>query len=117
MKYDFTIIGSGIIGLTLAFKLKQKFNNSKIAIFEKEPNSKNIFSEIFFKDALSEAKNSEDRQKKGRRKSFFDGIVINWKDLSIVINILLIFMFLCITVEIIKMNTKIKNDIEYFIKN
>ena len=25
MKYDFTIIGSGIIGLTLAFKLKQKF--------------------------------------------------------------------------------------------
>jgi L-2-hydroxyglutarate oxidase len=39
MKYDFTIIGSGIIGLTLAFKLKQKFNNSKIAIFEKESNS------------------------------------------------------------------------------
>ena len=39
MKYDFAIIGSGIIGLTLAFKLKQKFNNSKIAIFEKEPNS------------------------------------------------------------------------------
>ena len=39
MKYDFTIIDSGIIGLTLAFKLKQKFNNSKIAIFEKEPNS------------------------------------------------------------------------------
>ena len=35
MKYDFAIIGSGIIGLTLAFKLKQKFNNSKIAIFEK----------------------------------------------------------------------------------
>ena len=26
MKYDFAIIGSGIIGLTLAFKLKQKFN-------------------------------------------------------------------------------------------
>ena len=39
MKYDFAIIGSGIIGLTLAFKLKQKFNNSKITIFEKEPNS------------------------------------------------------------------------------
>ena len=39
MKYDFAIIGSGIIGLTLAFKLKQKFNNSKIVIFEKEPNS------------------------------------------------------------------------------
>ena len=39
MKYDFAIIGSGIIGLTLAFKLKQKFNNSNIIIFEKEPNS------------------------------------------------------------------------------
>ena len=56
--------------------LEQFFEN-----IEKEPNSKNIFSEIFYKDALSEAKNSEDRQKKGRRKSFFDGIVINWKDL------------------------------------
>ena len=39
MKYDFAIIGSGIIGLTLAYKLKQKFNNSKILILEKEPNS------------------------------------------------------------------------------
>ena len=36
MKYDFAIIGSGIIGLTLAFKLKQKFNNSNIIIFEKD---------------------------------------------------------------------------------
>ena len=35
MKYDFAIIGSGIIGLTLAFKLKEKFNNSNIIIFEK----------------------------------------------------------------------------------
>ena len=39
--------------------LEQFFEN-----IEKEPNSKNIFSEIFFKDAFSEAKNSEDRQKK-----------------------------------------------------
>ena len=39
MKYDFAIIGSGIIGLTLAFKLKEKFNNSNIIIFEKEKNS------------------------------------------------------------------------------
>ena len=39
MKYDFAIIGSGIIGLTLAFKLKQKFINSNIIIFEKETNS------------------------------------------------------------------------------
>ena len=27
MKYDFAIIGSGIIGLTLAYKLKQKFDS------------------------------------------------------------------------------------------
>ena len=39
MKYDFAIIGSGIIGLTLAYKLKYKFNKSNIIIFEKEPNS------------------------------------------------------------------------------
>lgn len=39
MKYDFAIIGSGIIGLTLAFKLRLKFVNSNIIIFEKEPNS------------------------------------------------------------------------------
>ena len=39
MKYDFAIIGSGIIGLTLAFKLKLKFNNANIVIFEKEKNS------------------------------------------------------------------------------
>lgn len=39
MKYDFAIIGSGIIGLTLAFKLKQKFKNSKVLIIEKESDS------------------------------------------------------------------------------
>jgi L-2-hydroxyglutarate oxidase len=39
MKYDFIIIGSGIIGLTLAYKLKQKLNNSKILILEKEIDS------------------------------------------------------------------------------
>lgn len=39
MKYDFAIIGSGIIGLTLAFKLKKKFKSANIIIFEKEPNS------------------------------------------------------------------------------
>ena len=36
MKYDFIIVGSGIIGLTLAYKLKKKFNNSKILILEKQ---------------------------------------------------------------------------------
>ena len=39
MKYDFIIIGSGIIGLTLAFKLKEKISNSNILILEKESNS------------------------------------------------------------------------------
>ncbi len=39
MKYDFIIIGSGIIALTLAYKLKQKLSNSKILILEKEKNS------------------------------------------------------------------------------
>ena len=39
MKYDFIIIGSGIIGLTLAYKLKKTISNSKIIILEKEYNS------------------------------------------------------------------------------
>lgn len=39
MKYDFIIIGSGIIGLTLAYKLKKTIPNSKIIILEKEYNS------------------------------------------------------------------------------
>ena len=39
MKYDFIIVGSGIIGLALAYKLKKKFNNSKILILEKEKDS------------------------------------------------------------------------------
>lgn len=39
MKYDFIIIGSGIVGLTLAFKLKKKNSNSKILILDKERDS------------------------------------------------------------------------------
>ena len=39
MKYDFIIIGSGIIGLTLAFKLKKNHPSSKILILEKETDS------------------------------------------------------------------------------
>ncbi len=39
MKCDFIIIGSGIIGLTLAYKLKKTISNSKIIILEKEYNS------------------------------------------------------------------------------
>ena len=39
MKYDFIIIGSGIVGLTLAFKLKKRLKQSKILIVEKEKDS------------------------------------------------------------------------------
>jgi L-2-hydroxyglutarate oxidase len=39
MKYDFIIIGSGIIGLTLAYKLKKAHTNSTILILEKEKDS------------------------------------------------------------------------------
>jgi L-2-hydroxyglutarate oxidase len=39
MKYDFIIIGSGIIGLTLAYKLKKAHTNSTILILEKETDS------------------------------------------------------------------------------
>ena len=56
--------------------IKEFFENIK-----NEKNSKQIFSEIFFDDALSEAKKSENRQKNDNRKSFFDGIILNWKDL------------------------------------
>lgn len=34
--FDFVIIGAGIIGLTLAYSLKQKFTHAKIVILEKE---------------------------------------------------------------------------------
>lgn len=37
IKYDFTIIGAGIIGLTIAYQLKKHLPNSKILIIEKEP--------------------------------------------------------------------------------
>ena len=44
-------------------------------------NSKRIFSEVFTKDSRREAQDSMRRQKAGMRKSFLDGIPINWKDL------------------------------------
>ena len=46
-----------------------------------EKKSNQIFTEIYFNEALDEAKKSEFRQINNRRKSFFDGIVLNWKDL------------------------------------
>src|SRR3989338_3838038 len=36
MKFDFVIMGAGIIGLTIAYKLKQKDKSFKIAIIDKE---------------------------------------------------------------------------------
>lgn len=36
MKFDFVIIGAGIIGLTIAYKLKQKDKSLKIALIDKE---------------------------------------------------------------------------------
>jgi len=35
-KYDFVIVGAGIIGLTIGLKLKQKYRESSICIIEKE---------------------------------------------------------------------------------
>ena len=47
----------------------------------KDNSSDKIFSEVFYDTAIKEARQSENRQKKGLRKSFLDGIPINWKDL------------------------------------
>ena len=46
-----------------------------------QPQSINIFTEVFHDIALKQAEDSEKRQKSGLRKSFLDGIPINWKDL------------------------------------
>ena len=46
-----------------------------------EEKTNQIFTEIYFNDTLDEAKKSEKRQKSNKRKSFFDGILLNWKDL------------------------------------
>ena len=54
---------------------------SYIHNINKNNNSDRIFSEIFYDTAIKEARQSEDRQKKGLRKSFLDGIPVNWKDL------------------------------------
>ena len=56
--------------------LEEFFENISI-----EKKSNQIFTEIYFKEALDEAKKSEVRQLNNKRKSFFDGIVLNWKDL------------------------------------
>jgi len=65
-KYDFIIVGGGIIGLATAYKLQLKFPKKSIAILEKEEkigkhqtgrNSGVIHSGIYYKPGSSKAKN------------------------------------------------------------
>ena len=57
-KYDFIVVGAGIVGLATAYKLQLKFPEKSIAILEKEPrigmhqtgrNSGVIHSGIYYK--------------------------------------------------------------------
>jgi len=65
-KYDFIVVGAGIVGLAIAYKLQLKFPQKKIAILEKEPNvglhqtgrnSGVIHSGIYYKPGSYKAKN------------------------------------------------------------
>jgi L-2-hydroxyglutarate oxidase len=38
MNYDFVIVGAGIVGLSTAYSLVEKYPKSKIIIIEKEKN-------------------------------------------------------------------------------
>ena len=66
MIYDFAIVGAGIVGLSTAFSLKNKFPKSKIIVIEKEEtfskhqsgnNSNVIHSGIYYKPGSSKALN------------------------------------------------------------
>lgn len=66
MKYDFTIVGAGIVGLSTAYKLSLKYPESKILVLEKEnrvaahqtgKNSGVIHSGIYYKPGSYKAKN------------------------------------------------------------
>ena len=65
-KYDFTIVGAGIVGLSTAFSLTKKYPKSKIIVVEKEDifskhqsgnNSNVIHSGIYYKPGSSKAIN------------------------------------------------------------
>ena len=65
-KYDFIVVGAGIVGLATAYKLQLKFPNKSIAVLEKEPkiglhqtgrNSGVIHSGIYYKPGSYKAKN------------------------------------------------------------
>lgn len=66
MKYDFIVVGAGIVGLSTAFSIKNKYPKSKIIVVEKEEsfslhqsgnNSNVIHSGIYYKPGSSKALN------------------------------------------------------------
>ena len=68
-KYDYIIVGGGIIGLSIAYKLAQRENNKSILVIEKEQklathqtgrNSGVIHSGIYYKPGSFKAKNCKD---------------------------------------------------------
>jgi L-2-hydroxyglutarate oxidase len=65
-KFDFIVVGAGIVGLATAYKLQLKFPNKSILVLEKEPeiglhqtgrNSGVIHSGIYYKPGSHKAKN------------------------------------------------------------
>lgn len=68
-KYDYIVVGGGIVGLATAYKLQLKFPNKSIAILEKEAevgkhqtgrNSGVMHSGIYYKPGSYKAKNSKE---------------------------------------------------------
>ena len=69
MRYDFTIVGAGIVGLSTAYKLSLKYPESRILVLEKEndvaahqtgKNSGVIHSGIYYKPGSLKARNCID---------------------------------------------------------
>lgn len=69
MKYDFTIVGAGIVGLSTAYKLSLKYPNASILVLEKEDrvaahqtgkNSGVVHSGIYYKPGSYKARNCVD---------------------------------------------------------
>ncbi len=68
-KYDFTVVGAGIVGLSAAYKLSKKYPDAKIVVLEKEDkvaahqtgkNSGVIHSGIYYQPGSYKAKNCID---------------------------------------------------------
>lgn len=69
MKYDFTVIGAGIVGLSTAFKLTSEYPDSSVLVLEKENrvaahqtghNSGVIHSGVYYKPGSHRARNCVD---------------------------------------------------------